>query len=225
MKKNKFMRLAALLLVLTMVSTCAISGTYAKYVTKGTGMDKARVAKWGVEVAVAGNMFAKTYDRDDTTFVADGKTVVSTENVIAPGTDGSMAAISLTGTPEVAVRVSYEMDIAFTGSWVGNDGTTVYCPIVVYINGAGYSMAGLGVTTVAAFEAKLEEIVAAYSKDYPAGTNLAGLSAEYLKISWEWPFNTSDANDLNDTALGNQAAAGNPAGMEVHVTCIVTQVD
>ena len=48
MKKTKVMRLLSLLLVMTLISTCAISGTFAKYVTRAEGEDQARVAKWGV---------------------------------------------------------------------------------------------------------------------------------------------------------------------------------
>ncbi len=51
MKKNKMMRLASVLLIAVMISTSAISGTYAKYVTSGYAEDNARVAKFGVAVA------------------------------------------------------------------------------------------------------------------------------------------------------------------------------
>ena len=51
MKKNKMMRLASFLLIAVLVSTSAISGTYAKYTTSGFAEDQARVAKWGVTVA------------------------------------------------------------------------------------------------------------------------------------------------------------------------------
>ena len=54
MKKNVMMRLASFLLVAVLISTSAISGTYAKYVTTAEGKETARVAKWGVQVGVAG---------------------------------------------------------------------------------------------------------------------------------------------------------------------------
>ena len=47
MKKNRIMRVFSVLLALTLISTCAISGTFAKYVTRAEGEDAARVAKWG----------------------------------------------------------------------------------------------------------------------------------------------------------------------------------
>ena len=54
MKKNKLMRAASILLVATLISTCAISGTFAKYVTTGSATNTARVAKWGVELSSTG---------------------------------------------------------------------------------------------------------------------------------------------------------------------------
>ena len=49
MKKNKMMRIASVLLVAVLLSTCAISGTFAKYVTQVSGNDSARVARWGIK--------------------------------------------------------------------------------------------------------------------------------------------------------------------------------
>ncbi|MDE6767712.1 MAG: hypothetical protein K2J35_05915, partial [Eubacterium sp.] len=61
MKKNKMMRIASALLVLCLLTTCVISGTFAKYVTSNDGSDSARVAKFGVSVTVSGSTFAKEY--------------------------------------------------------------------------------------------------------------------------------------------------------------------
>ena len=41
-------------------------------------------------------------------------------------------------------------------------------------------------------------------------------------VSWEWPFSTSDANDLKDTALGNAATK---AEVSLDVATTVTQID
>ena len=45
MKKNVLMRIASGALVITMLTTCVISGTFAKYITDDAASDKARVAK------------------------------------------------------------------------------------------------------------------------------------------------------------------------------------
>ena len=116
MKKNKMMRIASILLVVTLLSTCVISGTFAKYVTKAEGADKARVAKWGVLVSVEGNAFATEYQAHDEAYKEDGGEISvqasNEDQVVAPGTssedvDGNLVA-SVKGTPEVAARYILE---------------------------------------------------------------------------------------------------------------------
>ena len=43
MKKNIMMRVASALLIAVLLTTCAISGTFAKYVSTASGSDTARV--------------------------------------------------------------------------------------------------------------------------------------------------------------------------------------
>lgn len=59
MKRNRWMRAGGLLVVLTLITSCFVGGTFAKYVTENEGMDTARVAKWGVEVTVTGDGFKR----------------------------------------------------------------------------------------------------------------------------------------------------------------------
>ena len=221
------MRLASFLLVAVLISTSAISGTYAKYVTEGTGTDSARVAKWGVTIEANGSTFAKEYDTHDKTFT-EAKSVISTDKVVAPGTNGDMVSMALAGTPEVAVRVSYTGKFDISDNWLDGEGN-FYCPLVITIkNGvsdAGVKFDGRAYENAAAFEASVNNAIGAYSKDYPAGTTLSGLGNDALDITWEWPFSTSAENDVKDTALGNQAVLGNAATVTVAVTTTVTQID
>ena len=114
MKKNKMMRIASILMVVTLLSTCAISGTFAKYVTKVSGEDQARVAKWGILLELtAGDVFDKTYPAHDEDTDLE-LTVEADEKVVAPGTsskdvDGSIKG-KATGKPEVATR--YALSVA-----------------------------------------------------------------------------------------------------------------
>jgi hypothetical protein len=117
MKKNNVMRVFSLLLALTLISVCAISGTFAKYVTKAEGTDQARVAKWGVVLTVEGKNFADKYLATDEAYTEDGGeySVVSSvegEAVVAPGTpdadDGLGMVATVKGTPEVATRYTLE---------------------------------------------------------------------------------------------------------------------
>ena len=59
MKKNVMMRVASALLVAVLLSTCTISGTFAKYVTTSSGNDNAEV------------MFVTDYPREDEEIALD----------------------------------------------------------------------------------------------------------------------------------------------------------
>jgi len=231
MKKNVMMRVASVLLIAVLVSTCVISGTYAKYVTAESGGDSARVAKFGVVVDVDGTTFAKTYDDKDNGNDADigvgANITVNSDNtgsiaeLVAPGTQGKMVDIEITGTPEVDVKVTYDATVTLSGWAVAGD--DFYCPLVVTINGDPYYLEGYA----SAAEAKtaIEGIIEAYTREYDVNTDLASKASENLTISWSWPFSTSAENDVKDTELGNQAVVGNPATITLTVTCTVTQID
>ena len=221
MKKNMMLRTASVLLIAVLMSTCAISGTFAKYVTSAEGTDSARVAKWGVTVTANGQTFAKEYDTDDTIFT-EAKSVISTEQVVAPGTEGDMLSVVLGGTPEVAVRVSYTGAFDISDNWLDGDGH-YYCPLIVTVNGVNFD--GRAYANAADSELSVNNAIGAYSKDYEAGTDLSGVGGDALEISWSWPFSTSADNDVKDTALGNQASIGNYATVTVTVTTTVTQID
>ena len=119
MKKNIMMRLASGLLVAVLLTTCAISGTFAKYVTAGTANDSARVAKWGVEVAANGQLIKTEYGADTDATDSDGEKIALTvkssatpaDNLVAPGTRNDDGInFGVTGTPEVAVNVKVSVD-------------------------------------------------------------------------------------------------------------------
>ena len=125
MKKNWTMKVAALMLALTMITACFVGSTFAKYVTKAEGTDNARVAKWGVLVTVEGNAFGTQYAATDEKYLAaEGEySVVANEaydynedgevdQVVAPGTNSTQVGKNLVatvkGTPEVATRYTLE---------------------------------------------------------------------------------------------------------------------
>ena len=103
MKKNVMMRLAAILLVCVLATTCSISGTFAKYVTKAEATDTARVAKWGIVLTVSGD------DIFSTEYESGNKTVISSDDarLVAPGTKNDTGiTFTLSGTPEVAFKLT-----------------------------------------------------------------------------------------------------------------------
>lgn len=115
MKKNRMMRLASILLVCVLLTTSVISGTFAKYTTQDSASDMARVAKWGVELQVVGNLYGDSYDDK---IVLEGDTNVAVQSlnkaddVVAPGTKNDEGfTFSLKGQPEVDGVVETTMKI------------------------------------------------------------------------------------------------------------------
>ena len=235
-KKNWTLRAAVLMLALVLITSCFVGGTFAKYVTGGSGTDSARVAKFGVTVTANGDVFAKEYDTDDQTVVGTiAKSVISTDKVVAPGTEsnGDFVAATVAGTPEVAVRVSYKLDTATLQleNWKDADGK-FYCPLVFKVKtpDGNTVISGMEFQTAEAMKAALVNAVAAYTKDYAPGTDLSGMAADTLAISWEWPFETGTdadkpANNIRDTFLGDEAAAGRAATVSLTLATTVTQID
>lgn len=235
-KKNWTLRAAVLMFALVLITSCFVGGTFAKYVTSGSGTDSARVAKFGVTVTANGTMFAKEYATDDQTVVGTiAKSVISTDKVVAPGTEsnGDFVAATVTGTPEVAVRVSYKLDTATLQleNWKDGDGK-FYCPLVFKVKtpDGNTVISGMEFQTAEAMKAALVNAVAAYTKDYAPGTDLSGKAADTLAISWEWPFETGTdadkpANNVKDTFLGDEAAAGRAATVSLTLATTVTQID
>lgn len=232
MKKTKLMRAALLLLVLTLITSCFVGGTFAKYVTSEKGSDIARVAKWGVTVTANGGTFANTYATDTGNVVdAIANSVVSANKVVAPGTKGNMAAVEISGIPEVAVNVSYKANFKVNGWTVvdGKDNTSkFYCPLQIKVGST--TIDGEGFTDAAAFERAVKTEISTYNKNYAAGTDLSGEKVPVLSVSWEWPFEPSTAateainpqTNENDTKLGNLETAPT---VSLEVTTTVTQIN
>ena len=227
MMKNKMMRIASVLLVAVLLSTCAISGTFAKYVTSKESTDTARVAKFGVDLGVTvDGAFATEYDADTTATdklgVAIAKTVVASstdsDNLVAPGTKGDlMASATIAGTPEVAVNVKQEATLVLTG-WEVNG--TYYCPLVITVDGTKFY--GMDYTSAAEFIAAVE---AALDSDvnYAPNTDLT----ESHSVTWAWAFEGTDGKQTDelDTALGNYAAKTGDIEISFTYKVIVTQID
>lgn len=237
-KTGKTMRVAGLLLALVLVTSCFVGGTFAKYVTSGTGHDSARVAKFGVEITATGTMFAKEYATDDEGVSGTiTKSVVSSDDskLVAPGTEGNMFSVALTGTPEVAVRVQYTATLTLNDKWKDADGK-FYCPLQFKIpeydsetqTWGNVVVDGTTFDNAEALRMEVENRINAFSATYKAGTSLDSLTAEDNKVpsvSWKWPFHHDDASDIKDTYLGDQAADGKAADILLTVVTTVTQVD
>ena len=233
MKNNRIMKAAGALLVLVLVTSCFVGSTFAKYTTTGRGDDTARVAKFGVKIEANGSTFAKAYDTDDQSVVGTiAQSVVSSndDKLVAPGTKGNMVSMTITGTPEVAVNVQYAATLTLNDKWVDADGK-FYCPLQIKVNsGAGnVSICGLDYDNATSFIQNVQNEIANAGKQYPAKTDLS-TTAVTPAVSWEWAYeNVAGAKmtqtDEKDTYLGDQAAAGNAADIQLTVITTVTQID
>ena len=213
-------RLVAVLAVTMMFTMCFVGGTFAKYTSSATGTDTATVAKWGVSITGTADTFKETYAKNDDSFTVAANTVVSTEDVVAPGTSGNMADFTISGTPEVAVNVKFTGNLDLGDKWV-DAGSNYYCPIEIKVGTD--TIKGNDYASASEFEAAVEAKIAAFSKDYAPNTDLSTIGGDAPSISWKWAFEGND--DAKDTYLGDQADAGNAATISLEVTVTVTQID
>ena len=199
MKKNTMMRVASALLVAVLLTTCAISGTFAKYVSSAETSDTARVAKWGWgTTSIAIDLFDDTY----------GTTVDSADdaNVIAPGTSKTS---SITWTP--ASTFAPEVDYRLTFTAVGDIPTILENELVwtLAVNGGSTQ-------TYNTFD----ELVAALGTfNYVGEASQVGPTVDVV-IGWIWEF--EDGSDAEDTYLGNMETLPE---LKITVTMTATQID
>ena len=105
MKKNKMMRFASVLLVAVLLSTCAISGTFAKYTSSGSATATATIAKWDIQLDGAPIANDVEFSLVDTWVNTDPSVTGSVaDKKIAPGTSGS-GEIVLENHSEVAAEI------------------------------------------------------------------------------------------------------------------------
>lgn len=219
MRKNKMMRLASALLVAVLLSTCAISGTFAKYVTEATASDNARVAAWGFGTSstLTFNLFDPSYDTTVNSFGGD---------VIAPGTDKTDAFVlnyadtTGKGAPEVDYKVTLKVDNANTSI---ADDIKKNANITWSFNGSAF---GTWDDMIAAINAYTENVEA----------NSLPTIATGLEIKWQWAFEggstmydhdgdpatTELTQDQFDTYMGDKATADS---VKLAIIFTATQVD
>lgn len=200
MKKNIMMRIASVLLVAVLLSTCAISGTFAKYVSSSDATDVARVAKWSFDIGetdiTKSNTF--TFDLFTTTYKEDNVDKDGLDNnavVIAPGTTG-YATVTLENKSEV--NATYEVNFEATENGVplqwSKDGTN-------WVN----SISDLDITA----------------------TNIGMTGQATITIHWKWAYESDDivSGDQSNAGDTNLGTAATLAEVTFTATVTVTQVD
>ena len=247
MKKNKMMRAAFALMVITMLTMSIVSGTFAKYVTEGGANDKARVAMFGVTVEGSSDLFAQNYVKTSNVPGSENLTVKSSksEDVVAPGTQSKADGmkISVKGEPEVAVKVEFSVtaakDIYLKKA---NDLPDRTNKAEKFNNDSDYYPVKFTLTkgsTPLVTDGKLSDVKTALegatvTKEYAAGTNLNTEIGDYV-LKWKWDYDDADGNgtyDKQDTLLGDLAAKTVTIDSDLYnldtefaVTVKVTQVD
>ena len=235
------MRIASFLLVAVLITTCGISGTYAKYVTADKSEDSARVAKFGVVVTADSDIFEANYYGQDAAWTTE-LTVEADDDVVAPGTTKVMANVGITGTPEVAVRISNEkVEFEIGENWMvdednndvddaGYNADKFYCPLIIKVvdaAGVTHNLCGLDYASADLFEADVESAMGTATADYEPNKDLSAV--QDIQITWTWAFEDGHADQDNkfDTQLGDRAAQDEAqAGtVRISVTTTVTQID
>ena len=214
MKKNRTMRVSALLLALTLITSCFVGGTFAKYTTSAGDDVTARVANWGFESSNTinlDNLFSATYDTDKV--VAKN----GTDLLIAPGTTGSVNfQFAYDETAGTAPEVAYNFTVDTTGSECSiADGVLVW-----KLNGVKCGTNGTFTELLDAIKALSGDPTG--TKQYAANTlpDAFGTGDNQHTISWSWAYEESE--DVRDTDLGN---ADTLDDVTVKITITATQLD
>lgn len=213
--------------------------TFAKYITTNTvEAQTAVVAKWGY-VIQAVDQNSATDANVDLFKNAYGTSVIAENDVIAPGTNGSLT-FNITGVAEVKAEVSFKG----LGTWVTPTLTATgvnYRPVVWTLTINGTKTAET--TDIDEFKGKVEDVTFAYAANNgsDAGSVIGTPVNDVVVISWNWAFdNSTKANtavgynekaNVYDTYLGNKEANIDlPAGysattaISYGVEVVITQV-
>ena len=227
MKKNKVMRLASSLLVAALLTTSAVSGTFAKYVTSTNGTDTARVAYWGFDQDAMINL-----DLFDTSYthIKSG----NNDNVVAPGqskdTTFQFGYTNYTTDTVTAPEVDYtfKVDVVATGSYSKLDANSDFTWSLKKTKGGSETVIGT-YQTVALLEAAIENLSGNMSgtQTYEAGNLPDNFTAadETYTVGWSWTYvdgTTSSTQDATDTAMGNAETLDD---VELTITVTATQID
>ena len=208
MKKNRTLKVSALLLALTLITTCFVGGTFAKYTSSTTGDDTATVAKWSFHV---GNTeFATT---DTTTFAFNlfdiiNDTVGDEEDVvagkIAPGTSGQF---------RMAIRNTSEVNAKYTVELTETNASNV--PLQYSVDGNTW-----------------KDSIAELSMDALTDQPIEDGIVKLVTVHWRWVFDENvvgetvhaGQTDGTDTALGIAAQTAAPT-VTITAKLTATQVD
>ena len=228
MKKNRMMRLASILLVCVLLTTSVISGTFAKYVTKVSDDDSARVAKWGFTQTsiVLDDLFKNAYTMDVSSKSSDANSVVSSDStdVIAPGTTGSAKfGFAFGGEGNAKPEVDYTFVVDATTGSVCDAKIKANTNIKWKLDEGKWGTWDELITAIEALDG--DEFFDA--GELPSGFNAVGNNEH--TVSWKWAFDATDNTafdvtdlDSTDTDMGNMPELDD---VTLKITITATQVN
>ena len=209
MKYGKMMKgIGVAALALTVVSSCIVGGTLAKYTTTATGNGSAVVAKWAPSFKNGNNEFS-----DGTTVLLEDTSVDANRlkaQTIAPGTKGNFDIVVSRGDTEVAFNYSVTI----------SDLTN--CPKnLKFYSDDSYTTE---ITPETVDGKTIYKVIANTTMDADADP-VTDIQTGH--VYWQWPFEASveaskAAWDQDDNAAGTAADADRK--MTFKINCTATQV-
>ncbi len=185
-KKNGFLKVAGIMAVIVMLTTCIVSGTVAKYTSTGTaGFNSVTPASWEIKLNDSTELTTGLSNLPWTikAINADTGDLHVAEGKIAPGTWG-YAKVKVTNNGEVdaALTLSGFDSIADKGSGSPN---LSFKFVAMDEDPASYSGATGGTT----------------------GITLAQKTSKTFYVCYEWLYDETGTNDVQDTNLGTTHTA------------------
>jgi hypothetical protein len=215
-KTSKTARITILLLVLCLISTAMLSGTFARYTSEYAGADTALIAKWDISVSDGDehgftmlpgeaqqlDLFKHAYDTNILSTAGDSK-------IIAPGVNGEFV-LKVANNGDVAAKMTFDFKVSGTADTV---------PIKYKLK----DVEGQTWGDLVALKAALNELEK--MKNVAPGTGSAAQIVE-----WRWPFERGGdaaaiaANNKEDTDLGTDSVTDNRSTYILTITATAEQI-
>lgn len=214
MRKNRTMRVAALLLALTLITSCFVGGTFAKYATTGSATGTATAATWFDTITLGDGTVSAT-----NTYAVD--------NEMAPGTNGTITFNpTVTGTPEVdwELYLTGTVTAGETASTVADgegegEGTTATVTVPASLK---FKLNGGAPMSFADLQTTLASRTLLTSGKHDATTTAVNYS-DPITIDWVWDFEGNNTVDAVDTAFAGQSITFSLTLTAEQVQSVVTE--
>jgi hypothetical protein len=217
MKKNWFLRIGLISLVLALATTCLLGGTFAKYTTTVSGSDSIEVAKFAF----------KATDVDDLELTGavinlfdDAKTdatgTVQT-GMFAPGVYGTFKIVLDNTGSDVDVVINDASAVTIDLSASDEDAFDLDTAFIKFV----VSYESIGEEPAYGAKASLNDLAAAVEAaiELDEGDYIEKGSAVTIYVAYIW----EGATDAVDSAIGNFAAAHDSLTITMGITIIADQ--